>query len=228
VIRKVIKSVPHPSLRRLLSIYRLLEQLERENVKSVSSSDLGKVLGYKPDSIRKDVSYLGEVGNFGGGYEVHKLKAHINSNLGLYRKRKACVVGLGRLGTAILNYDDLSQNGFLVVAGFDSNINKLETITASIELFPAYEITEVVKRKGIELGIIAVPASVAQETAEKLMDGGVRGIINFSPVTLKPKDGILIRNLDLLGECMIVSTLLSFEENGDVSEPPPFMPTQGL
>jgi redox-sensing transcriptional repressor len=213
--RNTQTKVPHPSLARLLSIYRLLEQLERDGVKSVSSSELGKILGFKADSIRKDVSYLGEVGNFGGGYEVLKLKAHIGTNLGLDRKRKACVVGLGRLGTAILNYGDLSENGFFVVAGFDSSINKLETITTSVELFAAHEIPEIVMRKGIEIGVIAVPAGAAQETADRLMEGGIRGIINFSPATLRSKNNVMIRNLDLLGECMILSTLLSFEENAD-------------
>jgi redox-sensing transcriptional repressor len=152
------------------------------------------------------------VGNFGGGYEVLKLKDHISVNLGLDRKRRTCVVGLGRLGTAILNYDDLNENGFSVVAGFDSNINKLETTTTPVELFPAHEISEVVKKKGIEIGLIAVPARAAQETADRLMDGGIRGIINFSPVAIKAKNNVMIRNLDLLGEYMILSTLLAFRE----------------
>jgi redox-sensing transcriptional repressor len=205
--------IPLPSLSRLLSVYRLLEQLERDNESSVSSSQLGKILGYKADSIRKDISYLGEVGNFGGGYEVQKLKTHISGNLELDKKRKTCVVGLGRLGTAILNYDDLLRNGFIVVAGFDSNINRLETIKTSLELFPAYEITETVRKKGIEIGVIAVPAMAAQETADRLMNGGIKGIINFSPVAIKLKNSVMIRNIDLLGECMLLSTLLTFEEN---------------
>jgi redox-sensing transcriptional repressor len=203
--------VPPPSLARLLSVFRLLEQLEREGLKSISSSELGKILGFKPDSIRKDVSYLGEVGNFGGGYEVGKLKAHICSNLGLDVKRKACVVGLGRLGSAILNYDDLRENGYSIIAGFDSSINKLETITTSVELFPAHEISDVVRKKGIEIGLIAVPARAAQETAKKLIDGGIRGIINFSPVVIKARDDVMVRNIDLVGECMILSTTLLSE-----------------
>jgi len=200
--------VPPPSLARLLSVFRLLEQLEREGLKSISSSELGKILGFKPDSIRKDVSYLGEVGNFGGGYEVSKLKAHICANLGLDVKRKACVVGLGRLGSAILNYDDLRENGYSIIAGFDSSINKLETITTSVELFPAHEISDVVRKKGIEIGLIAVPARAAQETAKKLIDGGIRGIINFSPAVIKARADVMVRNIDLVGECMILSTTL--------------------
>ncbi|HUI93946.1 MAG TPA: redox-sensing transcriptional repressor Rex [Chitinivibrionales bacterium] len=206
-------NIPLPSLSRLLTVYRLLEQLEKDGIASVSSSEIGKILGYKPDSIRKDVSFLGEVGNFGGGYEVQKLKRHISTKLELEKKRKTCIVGLGRLGTAILNYDDLLRNGFIVVAGFDSNINKLETINTALELFPAYEIAEIVRRKEIEIGVIAVPARSAQETADRLMEGGIKGIINFSPVAIEVKNSVMIRNIDLLGECMLLSTLLTFEEN---------------
>ncbi len=211
--KRIKSEIPLPSLTRLLSIYRLLEQLVQERVTSVSSSELGKILGFKPDSIRKDVSYLGEIGNFGAGYEVVRLKDHISGKLGLDKKRRACVVGLGRLGTAILNYEDLGQNGFSVVAGFDNNINKLETITTSVDLFPAHEITDVVGKKGIEIGVIAVPARAAQETADRLIDGGIRGIINFSPVAIKARNNVMIRHLDLLGECMILSTLLQFRES---------------
>jgi redox-sensing transcriptional repressor len=121
------------------------------------------------------------------------------------------VVGLGRLGTAILNYDDLRTDGFMVVAGFDSNINKLETIKTAVELFPAYEIADVVKRKAIDIGVIAVPEKAAQETADRLMDGGIKAILNFSPTSIRIKPDILIRNIDLLGECGLLSTLLSIK-----------------
>jgi redox-sensing transcriptional repressor len=207
------KEIPLPSLSRLLNVYRLLGQYEREKVASVSSTDIGARLGIKPDSIRKDVSYLGEVGNFGGGYEVARLKAHISLNLELDRKRKVCIVGLGRLGNAILNYGDLRDRGFLVVAGFDSNINRLETITSAVELHPAHEIAEVVKRKSIEIGIIAVPEIAAQEVADRLEQGGVRGIINFSSCVIRTRPGVMVRTIDLLGECALMSTLMGFEDS---------------
>jgi redox-sensing transcriptional repressor len=204
--------IPLPSLSRLLTMFRLLDQYEKEKVLSISSTGIGKRLGVKPDSIRKDVSYLGEVGNYGGGYEVAKLKAHINRKLDLDRKRRLCVVGLGRLGTAILNYGDLQDRGFMVVAGFDSNINKLETIKSTVELHPAHEIADIVRKKSIEIGVIAVPEKAAQEVADRLMDGGVRGIINFSPCTVRIRGSVMIRNIDLLGECALLSTLMGFED----------------
>jgi len=207
------KEIPLPSISRLLTVSRLLDRYEQERVVSVSSTDIGRRLGVKADSIRKDVSYLGEIGNYGGGYDVIKLKEHIRKKLDLDRKRKLCVVGLGRLGTAILHYTDFNDRGFMVVAGFDSNINKLETIKSAIELHPAHEIADVVRRKGIEIGVIAVPEKAAQETADRLTEGGIRGIINFSPCSLRINKKVMFRNMDLLGESSLLSTLMAINDS---------------
>jgi redox-sensing transcriptional repressor len=214
MIKITNKEIPIPSLSRLLNVYRLLDRYEQEKVPSVSSTDIGNRLGLKPDSIRKDVSYLGEAGNYGGGYEVVRLKSLIGRKLNIDRKRKLCVVGLGRLGRAILNYTDLRDRGFFVVAGFDSNINKLETITSAVELHPAHEIADVVRRKAIEIGIIAVPEISAQEAADRLLQGGIKGIVNFSPCTIQTTGNVMIRTIDLLGECALLSTLMGVGEKG--------------
>jgi len=208
------KEIPLPTLARLLSVYRLLDQYEQEKVASVSSTEIGARLGIKPDSIRKDVSYLGEVGNFGGGYEVVRLKAHIGTKLDLERGRKLCVIGLGPLGSAILNDADLRKRGFVIVAGFDSNINKIETITSSVELHPAHEIAEVVRRKSIDIGVIAVPGKAAQEAANRLVEGGVKGIINFTSCAVRTAPGVMVRTIDFLGECALLSTLMGLEDSG--------------
>jgi redox-sensing transcriptional repressor len=202
-------NIPMPSLERLLNIYRFCEYLEEKEIYSVSSSRLARVFGYSADSIRKDISFLGWIGNFGAGYDVKKLKNAIYEKLRLNTIRRVCIIGLGRLGNAILNYNELIEKGFMIVAGFDSNINKLETIKTNVELFPAYEIKDVVKRKAIEIGIIAVPAEYAQETANRLIEGGIRGIINFAPIALKVPENVILKNIDLLAECMLMSILLN-------------------
>jgi redox-sensing transcriptional repressor len=214
MVKTAKKEIPIPSLSRLLNVYRLLDRYEQEKVPSVSSTDIGNRLGLKPDSIRKDVSYLGEAGNYGGGYGVTRLKTLIGRELNVDRKRKLCVVGLGRLGHAILNYTDLRDRGFFVVAGFDSNINKLETITSAVELHPAHEIADVVRRKAIEIGIIAVPERSAQEAADRLLQGGIKGIVNFSPCAIQTMGNVMIRTIDLLGECALLSTLMGLGEQG--------------
>jgi redox-sensing transcriptional repressor len=199
--------VPIPSLERLCSIYHILEQLEKNGTEKVSSAQLGKELCVNAYSVRKDISYFGEIGNCRAGYEVSRLKEHLKVNLGFDIARTICVVGLGRLGCAILDYGLLPESDFSIVAGFDSNINKLETIHTDIPLYPAHEIVNVVKRKKIELGVIAVPGDAAAETARRLSDGGVRGIVNFSPAVIKSQNNVFIRNMDLVGEFRILSVL---------------------
>jgi redox-sensing transcriptional repressor len=203
-------TIPQPTIIRLCSIYELLCNLEKEGVKRVSSTELEERTGVPSHSIRKDISYIGEVGSTGSGYEVARLREHILRNLGFDRERKACIVGLGRIGSAIMQWPLLAEGEFRIVAGFDSNINKVETIKTPIGVFPAYEIPDVVKRMGIELGIIAVPPAAAQEVADRLMEAGVRGIVNFAPVIIKPRSaGCFVRAIDIANELRILSVMMA-------------------
>jgi redox-sensing transcriptional repressor len=201
------RNTPIHSIERLCSLYNLVEQLEANGTDKVSSMELGNQLGVNANSIRRDISYLGEIGNCRAGYSLKKLKESLIQNLNITKKRTACIIGLGRLGNAILKYERLSQNGFKVVAGFDTNINKIETIQTKIPLYPASEIASIVRREGIELGVIAVPAEAAAETARRLMDGGIRGIVNFSAVVLKPGKGVFFRHIHLVSELRVISVV---------------------
>lgn len=207
------KQIPVASIERLCSIYQLLEELETSEIKTVSSIEIGKRIGAASHNIRKDINYFGEIGNCRAGYDVIKLRHHLGAELGLSKGKKTCVVGLGRLGTAILNYGQLAHHGFAIVAGFDSNINKIETINTDIPLFPAHEIALVVKRKGIELAVLTVPAQAANETMQRLMEGGIKGIVNFTPVVVKPMKNVFIRNIDLVGEFRILSALSTLDRD---------------
>lgn len=206
--RTMKTNIPTPTIERLCSVYNVLEDMEQSGIVAVSSKELGLRLGVGAHNIRKDINYLGEIGNGRAGYDVVELKQHLKKHLGLPERTKACVVGIGRLGTAILHYSRLGNYGYDVVAGFDSNNNKLETIKTDIPLFPAHEITAVVMRNDIELAVIATPAHAAQEAADRLIEGGIQGILNFAPVVLQPKTGVAIRNIDIVNEFRIL-TLLS-------------------
>ena len=201
------KQIPIPSIERLSAIYMMLEEMETEGIEKVSSRDIAARIGAQSHNVRKDINYFGEIGNARAGYETKKLKAHLSAKLGFNKPKKACVVGIGRLGAAILFYNRLAARGFSVVAGFDSNVNKLETLQTEIPLFPAHEITEVVRRKGIELAALAVPAAAAQEAVAKLIEGGIKGIVNFTPFVIKPPHGVFMRNMDLVGEFRVLSAL---------------------
>ena len=203
----MIKQIPPASIERLCAVYHVLEELEVGGIDTVSSIEIGKRLGAASHNIRKDISYFGEIGNCRAGYSVRKLKSHLSNKLGLNKGKKACVVGLGRLGTAILNYGHLGQHGFAIVAGFDSNINKIETINTEIPLFPAHEIALVVRRKGIELAALTVPAKATQEIVDKLIEGGIKGVVNFTPAVIKPSKNVFVRNIDLVGEFRNLSAM---------------------
>jgi redox-sensing transcriptional repressor len=202
--------IPRPAVIRLCTVYRLLEDLLRAERTRVSSTELGAALDVGSHNVRKDINYLGGVGDVGSGYDIARLRDHIRNELKLDRRRNACVVGLGRLGSAVLAYERFANSGYTIVAGFDSNINRLETIRTDIELFPAHEITDVVRRKEIEIGLIAVPARAAQHTCDRLVAGGVRGIVNFSPALIRHDNvSVHVTNMDVVREFTILSAYMA-------------------
>ncbi len=185
-----------------------------EGVVSISSSQIGERLGLNSHNVRKDIGYLGDVGTLGAGYDVMRLKQAIAETLGLDVPRNACVVGLGRLGLAILNFDLFAQHGYSIVAGFDSNINKLETMRTEIDVFPSYMIADVVHRRSIELAVLAVPADAAQKVADLLVEGGIRGIVNFTPMVIKAASpDVFISNISILGEFHELAAQMTLHNN---------------
>lgn len=202
-------SIPAPTLKRLCKVFSILSELEKSGVERVSSRDLGIKIGVPSHSIRKDITYINWKGKTGSGYNLMKLKENISNVLGLQRERKACIVGIGKLGKALLKFPDLYARNFSIAAGFDSSINKIETYKTDVPLYPAYRIPEVVRNESIELAIIAVPGNAAENIAETLVQNGIKGIINFSQMLLssKKKD-VHITNIDIITEFRYLSALL--------------------
>lgn len=204
------RSIPDPVLSRLCKLYTLLEEMHEKGDRSISSQDIGLRLGVGSHSIRKDIGYLGETGTSGAGYDIFGLMTSIEETLGFKKERKACLIGLGALGSAIMNDQTLSLQPFNIVAGFDSNINKLETIQLAIPVFPTYEIESIVKREGIVLAVVTEPDRNIKKIAERLIEGGIQGIINFTPVILSSQDNsVYIRNIDIITEFRYLSALFS-------------------
>ena len=205
----MLKKLPGSTIERLSLLFQFCGKLQGEGITRVSSTEIGAAMGIPAHTIRKDINFLGEIGDTGSGYDVARLKAHLSDSMGFDRVRKTCIVGLGRLGSALLEYNQFNPSGFSIEAGFDSNINRLETIRTGIPVFPAYEIPEVVKRKNIELALLTVPAAFAQEAARALEEGGIRGIINFAPVSVSTaSDSVIVRNMNVVNELRVISSLL--------------------
>jgi redox-sensing transcriptional repressor len=198
-----LEQISTPAKERLLYLMRLLEHTNFDG--SVTSAQIETMTGWSSHTIRKDISFLwagGEEaapGNVGtsGGYDPAALTALIKKTLGLQRRRKCCVVGLGRLGSAYLNAIDLCGSEFELAAGFDTNVNRTEILKSPAPLYPAYKMAEVISRFDIEIALLCVPAEAAQAAADRLAASGIRGILNFAPVLISVPQEIAVRNIYL-------------------------------
>ena len=214
----ISKGIPRPTVTRLCKIYSMLEEINENGHEVVSSSEIGRRLKVGSHNIRKDLTYLGETGTTGSGYDVGTLKDQIGKKLGFHVHRKACIVGLEQFAVAVLSQKKFFSDNFSIVAGFDSNINRLETIKIDIPLYPTYDIPAVIKREEIELALLTTTGESAQAIADKLIDGGIRGIVNFSPVVLSTENrNVYISNIDIMDEFRLLSALF-FLENDESHE----------
>ena len=201
-----MEQIPIPARERLLFLMRILEHSAE---KILSSAQIEVLTGWSSHTIRKDISYLnegeGNIVSTSSGYDRDTLLPVIKKALGLDKKRKFCIVGLGRLGSAYLNlgnagFINMEPDGFELVAGFDTNVNRIEILPSAVPLYPAYKMGEVIGRFGIEIALLCVPAAAAQAAAEKLAAAGIRGIINFAPAVLNLPQEIAVRNVYVADE----------------------------
>jgi len=199
------------TLERICKIFGYLDMLEKSNITLVSSRELAGAIGATDYTVRKDISLLGVTGYTRKGYTVSSLKKQLGEKLHLSQKRKACIVGLGRLGTALIDYEKFQEDGFEIVAGFDCSINKIERIRTHIDVFAVSQIENIVAERGIELGIITVPAQAAQEIADKLVKAGVKGILNFSPVKVIVPKHIIYLDMDFTSALRFIAVKFSME-----------------
>jgi redox-sensing transcriptional repressor len=170
----------------------------------VTSAQAERLTGWPRDTIRKDISRLhgakeAAIGN-STGYDPTLLVPLIKKALGLDLRAKFCVVGLGRLGSAYLNFTPPELREFELAAGFDINVNRVEILKAAVPLYPAYKMVEVISRSDIEIALLCVPTKAAQEAAEKCAAAGIRGILNFAPVALSLSPEVAIRNVFVADE----------------------------
>ena len=175
----------------------VLEQIQAEGRKSITSSEIGESIGVSPEKVRQDLFRLGTEGKPKVGYEVEPLARLIRSVFDLDTPKKACLVGLGNLGRALAGSSIWSKAGFSLAAIFDRDPSVVGTEAGGIRVRSIAEIFGVVKAEGIVAGVIAVPASAAQETANLMVSAGIRAVWNFAPIKLQVPDGIAVENQSL-------------------------------
>lgn len=193
-------NIPTPAVRRLSLYLRQLEVFHEADRLTISSRELGESLGLSDAQVRKDFGYFGQFGHPGIGYQVPELIQRVRQILGTDKKSNVLLVGAGNLGQALVAYRGFSKRGFEIVAVFDKDSRKIGKSIAgqkSMRIQPLKEMADSVRSHSIRLGILAVPAASAQSVAESLVESGVRGILNFAPVTLQVDEGISISSVDL-------------------------------
>src|SRR5688500_6138585 len=176
--------IPNPAVRRLSLYLRQLESFKRKDRPTISSKQLGESLGLTDAQVRKDLAYFGQFGHPGIGYRVDDLIGQVKRILGTDKVWNVLLVGAGNIGRALSSYKGFNSKGFQLVAAFDNDPSKVGKRLGTLTVQPLSELAETVKRHGIRLAILAVPADAAQDAADKLIEAGIRGLLNFAPTSI--------------------------------------------
>jgi len=198
--------VPDAAIQRLSIYLRALKKLEGDRI--LSSLELAELVGTSDGQVRKDLAYFGEFGVPGQGYQVERLRQEIGRILGLDRTWKIALVGLGKLGAALLGYPGLRESGFLIRAVFDNDPAKIGKVRQGLRIQDPETIPQVLSREQIKIAIITTPAETAQQVADKLIQGGVKGILNFAPVRIILPPQVKLKNVDLSTDLETLSYFL--------------------
>lgn len=191
-----MKAIPGPSKRRLVLLGRLLSDC---STKTITSQEIEKLTGWSAAVVRRDISLLDVHCGASNGYKVTELKTALDKALNLTREvQKCCIVGLGKLGQALLDTTELESTSFQVVTGFDSNVNRTEVLRSVFPLHPTTMMESVIKSEHITYAILCVPPQEAQPMATRLAECGIKGIMNYTPCVLSVPSTTAVENVSLL------------------------------
>jgi redox-sensing transcriptional repressor len=197
-LKKTLRAeIPRKAIYRLSVYLRCLQRLKTNNIHTVSSEALSKAARVKSTQLRKDLTYFGQFGTRGLGYDVEQLSRMISDLLGTNSLQPVILVGLGNLGLALLSYKGFEQEGFEIVAAFDLEANRKRDKPPATPVYGMERLPEIVQRRGVKMAIITVPASAAQEVANQLIDAGITGILNFAPIVLHVPEEVMVNNVNL-------------------------------
>ena len=189
--------IPRKTVYRLSIYNRCLQRLAANGIKTVSSEALARAAGVKSPQLRKDLTYFGQFGTRGLGYDVEQLSQMIVDLLGTNSLQPVVLVGVGNLGRALLSYRGFQKEGFEVVAAFDIDAGRAASKETSRDVLPMERLEPVVREAGVRMAIICVPPEEAQEVANDLVETGVTGIMNFAPTVLQVPEEVMVNNVNL-------------------------------
>ncbi len=199
------RGIPIPTIKRFPSYLRLLEGYREEGMEMISATTLAEELGLKPIQVRKDISCTGIEGKPKVGFSVTKLIEAIVRTLGWDNATDAIVIGAGHLGSALARYEGFESYGLKIVAAFDVDSQKWGTWLGNVPVYPLDKLQLYVEEHHVNIGVLAVPADHAQETAELLMKSGIVAIWNFAPKDLKLPPHVVVQRTDLATSFAVLS-----------------------
>jgi redox-sensing transcriptional repressor len=199
-LKKIVKQeIPRKAIYRLSVYLRCLQRLKANEIRTVSSEALAKAARVKSTQLRKDLTYFGQFGTRGLGYDVGQLSKMISDLLGTTSLQPVILIGVGNLGLALLTYRGFEQEGFEIVAAFDNDTRKREKSLA-VPIYTMDRMDEIIEKHHVRMAMITVPAPAAQEVANILVAKGISGILNFAPMVLHVPDDVMVNNVNLAME----------------------------
>ncbi|MBI4711713.1 MAG: redox-sensing transcriptional repressor Rex [Planctomycetes bacterium] len=208
--------IPTDTIKRLFRYYRAL--LESRETKVVSSEELAKLTGSSAAQIRKDLTYFGEFGTPGKGYNVEELGHQIKGILGIDREWTVALVGIGNLGRALVPYQGLKSEGFRITHLFDSDPKKIGMACAGLKINDINDIKLVLHNTGTKIAILTVPSDPAQQVTNILIDAGIQAILNFAPSRISVPPEIRVLNIDITNELARLSYYITKNINSLAEE----------
>lgn len=205
--------IPEATIVRLSVYSRFLEHADKKGIITISSGEIAEGVGVSPAQVRKDLAYFGEFGTRGVGYNVKDLLRHTLKILGLNGKWSVVVVGAGNLGSALVSYRGFRERGFNVVGVFDNDLTKIGKRIMDLEVMGTEKMDQVIRENDVQIGVITVPASVAQDVVNQLVKSGVRAILNFAPTVINVPDGVEVRDMDLATRLEILTFQLCMKDS---------------
>ena len=197
--------IPEATVARLPVYLRALVELAEDGATTVSSDALARAAGVNSAKVRKDLSHLGSYGTRGVGYDVAYLIHQVRRELGLSQPWPIVLAGVGNLGHALANYRGFPERGFRIAALVDADPAKVGEIVGGLPIRSVDALPEVVASLDAAIGMICTPGSVAQEVADRMIDAGIRSILNFAPSVISVPEGVSVRKVDLAIELQILS-----------------------
>ena len=209
------KKVPSVVIKRLPRYYRYLSELLNQGITRISSNALSEKMNVTASQIRQDFNYFGGFGQQGYGYNVEHLYSRIGDILGLNDGDTMVIVGAGNLGTALANHDTFEKRGFKLIGIFDNDPSVIGTTVNGRKIMSVDKLESFLKENRVDIGVITVPHTAVEETAEKLVNNGVKGLLNFSYMELKFDKDISVENVHLSDPLMTLSYRIKQNKNGE-------------